>query len=373
MARDLPDIESAPLSVPHGPPLSTFVFGPSASTPVSPSAATPGSMITRPRSLPELPTSAVTTLPRSSPVIQQEHAGTTRPYITSGPSTSVTLANWSPSPTSPTSFSPLPGSPAEDDKATEGHSIVQRLFDRSWVQPSIGLTTLLITLIALFVYSHRSFVMAKWTEENDMLQACAQLYGIWLNRTYPRCDKMLASGPRPPPYLKGKMYPVGGRADRIQKRVVNLANGTPKLHRLQDYAASKVGLDQVQLGPGYMSQTYGQLILVVCAVCALAFVTVFGLLTHNRRRRSKDLTTSFVDNYFASLPYPPTGLSAVPLSVSPATTKAIFRSGYPPSVATVTKSSIAFCKSDRNRSDILECRPCVGEAHRYGATYPSRL
>ncbi|KAL9598995.1 MAG: hypothetical protein Q9219_004109 [cf. Caloplaca sp. 3 TL-2023] len=57
----------------------------------------------------------------------------------------------------------------------QGLSIAQRVFDRSWIQPAIGLTTLLVTLIALFVYSHRTFVMAKWTEENDMLQACAQL------------------------------------------------------------------------------------------------------------------------------------------------------------------------------------------------------
>ena len=47
------------------------------------------------------------------------------------------------------------------------------------MQPTIGVTTLLITLIALFVYSHRSFVMAKWTEGNDMLQACAQLVEVY--------------------------------------------------------------------------------------------------------------------------------------------------------------------------------------------------
>lgn len=60
----------------------------------------------------------------------------------------------------------------------ESRSLVQRMFDRSWVQPTIGLTTLLITLIALFVYSHRAFVMAKWTERNDMLQACAELVQV---------------------------------------------------------------------------------------------------------------------------------------------------------------------------------------------------
>lgn len=57
-------------------------------------------------------------------------------------------------------------------------SITQRLFEKSWIQSTIGITTLLVTLIALFVYSHRGFVMAKWTEENDMLQACAQLIDV---------------------------------------------------------------------------------------------------------------------------------------------------------------------------------------------------
>lgn len=70
-------------------------------------------------------------------------------------------------------FSPLAHNP---DATTSGsRSLLRRIFDRPWVQPTIGLTTLLITLIALFVYSHRAFVMAAWTEKNDMLQACAQL------------------------------------------------------------------------------------------------------------------------------------------------------------------------------------------------------
>lgn len=68
----------------------------------------------------------------------------------------------------------------DSDPRTRKRSVIQRAFDKSWVQPTIGLTTLLITLIALFVYSHRSFVIAKWTEENDMLQACAQLVQVRL-------------------------------------------------------------------------------------------------------------------------------------------------------------------------------------------------
>lgn len=70
-------------------------------------------------------------------------------------------------------FSPLAHN---SDATTSGsRSLLRRIFDRPWVQPTIALTKLLITLIALFVYSHRVFVMAEWTEKNDMLQACAQL------------------------------------------------------------------------------------------------------------------------------------------------------------------------------------------------------
>lgn len=77
-----------------------------------------------------------------------------------------------------TCCSSLTRNPTSETEAPESPSIMQRFFDRAWIQPAIGLTTLLVTLIALFVYSHRSFVMAKWTEENDMLQACAQLIQV---------------------------------------------------------------------------------------------------------------------------------------------------------------------------------------------------
>lgn len=114
------------------------------------------------------------TLP--SPRVQHARITTSDFCLTSEPSLSATLGNWSPS---STIFSSSQNHSDPTEGENKRQSITQRLFERSWIQPTIGITTLLVTLIALFVYSHRSFVMAKWTEENDMLQACAQLIDVY--------------------------------------------------------------------------------------------------------------------------------------------------------------------------------------------------
>ncbi len=111
-----------------------------------------------------------------SPRIQHEPTTASDFCPTSEPSLSATLRNWSPSPT----ISSLSQNHLDlNQEENKPPSMIQRLFGGSWMQPTIGVTTLLITLIALFVYSHRSFVMAKWTERNDMLQACSQLIEVY--------------------------------------------------------------------------------------------------------------------------------------------------------------------------------------------------
>lgn len=134
-----------------------------------------GHEIGRPKSLPNLSIPSLSKLPLSSLSIKLHRTATDRPRSPLGSSPSPTLNDWS---RSPTLVLPMPLLSSDDHEFPRGQSMLQRLFDRSWVQPAIGLTTLLITLIALFVYSHRSFVMAKWTEKNDILQACAQLIQV---------------------------------------------------------------------------------------------------------------------------------------------------------------------------------------------------
>ncbi|KAL9021018.1 MAG: hypothetical protein Q9185_001774 [Variospora sp. 1 TL-2023] len=175
---------------------------------------------------------------------------------------------------------------------SESRSLVQRMFDRSWVQPTIGLTTLLITLIALFVYSHRAFVMAKWTERNDMLQACAELVQSCTNVTYPQCEDMLASGPRPPPYLEGRIstraarvYDLGGRLRGITRpmQYLRFAPGYADVEndpQLKDpsifHPRSKDGTHPLYI-----------FVIVVCGICALAVGSAVFMLARQLRRRRR--------------------------------------------------------------------------------------
>lgn len=174
-----PDLESGLSSIFNYSPSSTMLPD-TTSRPLCLSYPLARHEIQRPRSLPELSMPSLSKLPLSSPTIKLHRTATDHPRSPLDSSSSPTLDSWS---RSPTLVLPTLLPPRDNHEDSKGRSIVQRLFDRSWVQPAIGLTTLLITLIALFVYSHRSFVMAKWTEKNDILQACAQLVQVvehWL-------------------------------------------------------------------------------------------------------------------------------------------------------------------------------------------------
>ncbi|KAL8771243.1 MAG: hypothetical protein Q9194_004936 [Teloschistes cf. exilis] len=176
-----------------------------------------GHEVGRPKSLPNLSIPSLSKLPLSSLSIKIHRTATDRPRSPLGSSPSPTLNAWS---RSPTLVLPMPLLSPDDHEFPRGQSMLQRLFDRSWVQPAIGLTTLLITLIALFVYSHRSFVMAKWTEKNDILQACAQLI---------QCQAMLSAGPTPPPYIKDSMFQFDSQARRLLSRALDSQNVTKKM------------------------------------------------------------------------------------------------------------------------------------------------
>ena len=178
MAANQPDIEltsaPAPLRVS---PSSTLSSDSSASaTPstaasistfghaqVKPLPPTPGANPSRSPS----PTAA------SSQVNASQNALPSGPSLSPNPSLSTTLRAFSPNPT--LAFRSTQGTATSGGTAS---SVTERLFQRPWIQPTIGVVTLIVTLIALFVYNHRSFIMAKWTEENDMLQACAQLLQV---------------------------------------------------------------------------------------------------------------------------------------------------------------------------------------------------
>ena len=51
---------------------------------------------------------------------------------------------------------------------------------RSWFQSTLGISSLIFTMISLFIYGLRSYEMAKWSERNDLMQMCAGLIQVTL-------------------------------------------------------------------------------------------------------------------------------------------------------------------------------------------------
>lgn len=50
--------------------------------------------------------------------------------------------------------------------------------ERSWFHSTLGITSLMLTTISVFVYGLRSYEMARWSERNDLLQMCAGLIQV---------------------------------------------------------------------------------------------------------------------------------------------------------------------------------------------------
>lgn len=163
---------------------------------------------------------------------------------------------------------------SSETNTSKKSSIMQRFFDRAWIQPAIGLTTLLITLIALFVYSHRSFVMAKWTEENDMLQACAQLIQDRPNITYPQCESMIAVGPKPPPYIEEDMYHPGIRTRNSDAQASTMIIRKRRPSTLSSLANESAQTDIYKLekpqGKDSHVQAYFSVDIVILVLCAIS-------------------------------------------------------------------------------------------------------
>ncbi|KAL8725606.1 MAG: hypothetical protein Q9166_007241 [cf. Caloplaca sp. 2 TL-2023] len=128
--------------------------------------------------------------------------------------------------------------------------------------------------------------MAKWTEENDILQACAQLIQVRSNATYPQCEEMLATGPRPPPYIAEKLYKPGVGAHRIAVRALSLVRETQDL---RSFDKAPINPSESFLGSGRLTRRnklhpHGVMVMFFCAVCALATVPGLLLLAGKRRR-----------------------------------------------------------------------------------------
>ncbi len=49
---------------------------------------------------------------------------------------------------------------------------------RGWFQSTLGISSLIVSLVSLFVYGLRSYEMARWSERNDYLQMCAGLIQV---------------------------------------------------------------------------------------------------------------------------------------------------------------------------------------------------
>lgn len=108
------------------------------------------------RTYPTLSTDFAAPTTSNPPLPSPQHARiTTSDFcLTSEPSLPAHSESWS---SSSTIFSLSQNRSDATEWENQRRSITQRLFEKSWIQPTIGITTLLVTLIALFVYSHRSF------------------------------------------------------------------------------------------------------------------------------------------------------------------------------------------------------------------------
>ena len=65
---------------------------------------------------------------------------------------------------------------------------------RSWFRSSIGITSLIVTMVSVFFYGIRSYQIARWSERNDFLEMCATVIQVFpvMVRRY-----VLAHFPRP--------------------------------------------------------------------------------------------------------------------------------------------------------------------------------
>ncbi|KAL8692996.1 MAG: hypothetical protein Q9218_002085 [Villophora microphyllina] len=191
------------------------------------------------------------------------------------------MDNWS---RSSTLVLPPPLPQPESGEDLEGRSIIQRLLERNWVQPAIGLTTLLITLIALFVYSHRSFVMAKWTEKNDMLQACAQLIQVRSNATYPQCQAMLSAGPTPPPYIRNSKQWFQSQTQRLSNRALDVQNTTKEVLDPMGYSDSRRQSERPLVNLGHSLSVFGPAGWFFLSIWVLAAIGSIGFYTRNKQK-----------------------------------------------------------------------------------------
>lgn len=163
--------------------------------------------------------------------------------------------------------------------------------------------------------------MAKWTEENDMLQACAQLIQVHCiiiaylggrsanlliqdqsNTTYSQCEKLIATGPRPPPYLKGDMYRPGIQARKLGAQALDIMKMKRRSLTLSGLAhgSSRMDgdkIDELQDGTGPV-HTFTPADVVILATFAMFILLaiakvcwVVGYSRHRSRGASFTVTT----------------------------------------------------------------------------------
>lgn len=180
MATDPTDIEltTSPLTSAQALPsveIHPAVSSPRSSPPVDSTSSPHPSATSNPLQRSETATSSTTqvsTTSTSSTAPPDQTSCGPSPGISPNPSLSPTLCNTN-------TFSMLaPSMIGQPTTATDQNR--PRRFRRPSIQELIGLISLLVACIGLFVYSHRSFVMAKWTAYNDLLTTCAQLKQVEL-------------------------------------------------------------------------------------------------------------------------------------------------------------------------------------------------
>lgn len=111
------------------------------------------------------------------------------------------------------------------------------IYQRSWLQNTMGSTMLTATLIGLFIYQRRSYRIAVWAAENDFMQSCIGLAQVGssssriayadddfqLNKTLSdRCEKIIKEGAGEAPYTKRGFYTIGVGTYKLMKRIVDV-------------------------------------------------------------------------------------------------------------------------------------------------------
>ncbi|MCJ1313874.1 hypothetical protein MMC25_007554 [Agyrium rufum] len=193
-------------------------------------------------------------MPPTRPMVRT--SSTLRPLLRQSTIAAVAAASANNTP----SLSPSPAATGATSPSSSGNS-ASTLSSRSdsihykrtkrMVSKIISLATIIVTLLGVFVYSLRSYYLAKWTAAKDFLEYCQD---IQIEQRDPQCRSVVGKHLAPPPWSSVK-YLVDGLKRRLAMPTpIPTSNETttdnlrPQQSTWLTYALSTTTLTQIILG-----------------------------------------------------------------------------------------------------------------------------